>query len=241
MPSGRIGSWLNSSIGSPMQSRSTHQRRRQHLMRRGLDRRAVAGGDALLVDQRAAHADERRAGCEIGGDIAGSTPPVGQNATSGSTLRSARICAGPPTEEAGNTFTTSAPAASAARTSVGVSAPSISTAFAALARRGERGIDPGCDDEACAGGEAGLRGGAVRHRAGADQQRGIRGQLADQRRRVRDGHGDLEDAQAGVAQPLHRGAACRASCVRTTGTTRAARSECSRGRPSNSSPSALTV
>src|ERR1700712_3264055 len=39
----------------------------------------------------------------------GSTPPVGQNATPGNTLTSALTWLGPPTDDAGNTFTTSAP------------------------------------------------------------------------------------------------------------------------------------
>src|SRR5262245_17297976 len=56
-------------------------------------------------------------------------PPVGQKSTSGKTLRRARTYAGPPTDEAGKTFTTAAPAEIAARTSVGVSGPRISNAF----------------------------------------------------------------------------------------------------------------
>jgi hypothetical protein len=60
--------------------------------------------------------------------LPGSTPPVGQKATPGNTLASALMCPGPPAEDAGKIFTTSAPACSAARTSVGVSAPSISAA-----------------------------------------------------------------------------------------------------------------
>ena len=52
-------------------------------------------------------------------------PPVGQKVTCGKTERSAFTWPGPPAEAAGKTFTTSVPAARAARTSVGVTAPSI--------------------------------------------------------------------------------------------------------------------
>ena len=65
------GSWLNSSIGSPMHSRSTHQASMPSTSRAArFDRGAVAGGDARLIHQRAAHADERGAGRQVGGDVA---------------------------------------------------------------------------------------------------------------------------------------------------------------------------
>ena len=169
-----------------MHSRSTLIAVAQHRARRGLDRGPVAGGDALLIDQRAAHADERRAGRQIGGDIARlHAAGRAERHIRATRCASARICAGPPTETPGNTFTTSAPAASAARTSVGVRAPSISTAPACRHGSASAGIDPRRDDEARAGVQTRPRGRRVRHGAGADQQRRVGGQLADQRRRIR--------------------------------------------------------
>ena len=142
--------------------------------RRGLDRGAVAGGDALLVHQRAAHADEGGAGREIGGDVAGLDAAGRAERDAGQHAGAARGYApGPPTEEAGNTFTTSAPAASAARTSVGVSAPSISTAPAARHGAASDASIQGATMKRAPAARQVSAVAAVGHGAGADQQRRI--------------------------------------------------------------------
>ena len=81
-------------------------------------------------DEGAADPDEIGTGREIVGDVLRLDAAGGQKTWLGNTLRSDRIWAGPPAEAAGKILTAPAPAAIAARTSLGVSAPSISRAWA---------------------------------------------------------------------------------------------------------------
>ena len=174
--------------------------RRQHLPRGGLDRGAIAGGDARLIHQRAPHADEGGAGREIGGDVARR-----RRRRSGRTPRPAGHCA--------------------ARGYAPARRPRTRETLHHIGAGGQRGAHLGGGQRAqheqalfpAGAASAGSTQGATMKRAPAARQvsrgggvgtvpapissagrRPVRGSA----RRVGDRHGDLEDAQSRRREPL---------------------------------------
>ena len=201
-----------------------HHAGSQHLARRGFDGGAIARCDALLVHHRAADADERGAGGQVGRDVGrlhaagGAERHVREHTAQGTDMRR-------PAGRRGGEYLHHVGTRGERRTHLGGRERAEHQHGAGgAAGGGERCVHPGRDDEPRAGGEArfGRRRGRApcRRRPAGPDRMPVRGSAA-----VASGTVMVISKMRRPASRSHctAVAACRVACVRTTGTTRAAR------------------